>query len=72
MLTYGSYNQKNLQFDLSSPVYKGWSTIIAGGGGSGDDFRNGPDGFGSPSKNLAIYDKTIKTFGQSSIDFGGY
>ncbi|MDR3702403.1 MAG: TonB-dependent receptor [Candidatus Sulfopaludibacter sp.] len=32
MLTYGSYNQKNLQFDISSPVYKGWSTILAGGG----------------------------------------
>lgn len=72
MLTYGSYNQKNLQFDISSPVYKGWSTILAGGGGMGDDFRNGPDGFGSPSKDLAIYDKTIKTFGQSSLDFGGY
>jgi iron complex outermembrane recepter protein len=72
MLTYGSYNTKNLQFDLSSPVYKGWSTILAGGLGDGDDFRNGPDGFGSPSKDLAFYDKTIKQFGQSSIDFGGY
>ena len=72
MLTYGSYNQKNLQFDISSPVYKGWSTILAGGGGMGDDFRNGPDGFGSPSKDLAIYSKTIKTFQQSSFDFGGY
>ena len=39
---------------------------------NGDDFRNGPDGFGSPSKDLAFYDKTIKQFGQSSIDFGGY
>jgi iron complex outermembrane receptor protein len=72
MLTYGSYNQKNLQFDVSSPVYKGWSTIFAGGGGMGDDFRNGPDGFGSPSKDLAVYSKTIKTFQQNSIDFGGY
>ncbi len=72
MLTYGSYNQKNLQFDISSPVYKGWSTILAGGGGLGDDFRNSPDGFGNPSKDLAIYSKTIKTFQQSSIDFGGY
>ncbi len=72
MLTYGSYNQKNLQFDVSSPVYKGWSTILAGGGGMGDDFRNGPDGFGSPSKDLAIYDKTIKKFQQSSLEFGGY
>jgi len=72
MLTYGSYNQKNLQFDVSSPMYKGWSTIFAGGLGNGDDFRNGPDGFGSPSKDLAFYDKTIKQFGQSSIDFGGY
>ncbi|MDE3165402.1 MAG: TonB-dependent receptor [Acidobacteriota bacterium] len=72
MLTYGSYNQKNLQFDLSSPVYKGWSAILAGGGGLGDDFRNGPDGFNNPSKDLAIYGKTIKTFQQSSLDFGGY
>lgn len=72
MLTYGSYNQRNLQFDISSPVYKGWSTILAGGGGLGDDFRNGPDGFGSPSKDLAIYNKTIKTFHQSSLDVGGY
>ncbi len=72
LLSYGSYNQKNLQFDLSSPVYKGWSTILAGGGGMGDDFRNGPDGFGSPSKDLAIYSKTIKTFKQNSFDFGGY
>ena len=72
MLTYGSYNQKNLQFDISSPVYKGWSTILAGGGGIGDDFRNSPDGWGSPSKDLAIYNKTIKTFQQNSIDFGGY
>jgi iron complex outermembrane receptor protein len=31
LLTYGSYNQKNLEFDISSPVYKGWSTILAGG-----------------------------------------
>lgn len=72
MLTYGSYNTRNLEFDLSSPVYKGWSTIVAGGLGDGDDYRNGPDGFGSPNKDLAFYDKTIKTFGQSSIDFGGY
>jgi iron complex outermembrane receptor protein len=72
LLTYGSYNQKNLQFDISSGIYKGWSTILAGGGGQGDDFRNGPDGFGNPSKDLAIYDKTIKTFHESSVDFGGY
>ena len=72
MLTYGSYNQKNLEFDVSTPVYKGWSTILAGGGGMGDDFRVGPDGFGSPSKDLAIYSKTIKTFQQNSLDFGGY
>lgn len=72
MLTYGSFNQKNLQFDLSSPVYKGWSTILAGGGGLGDDFRTGPDGFGNSNKDLAVYSKTIKTFQQSSVDFGGY
>ena len=72
MFTYGSYNQRNLQFDISSPVYKGWSTILAGGGGLGDDYRNSPDGFGNPSKDLAVYSKTIKTYQQNSIDFGGY
>ncbi len=72
LLSYGSYNQKNLEFDYASPVYKGWSTIVAGGGGVGDDFRNGPDGFGNPSKDLAIYSKTIKTFQQNTLDFGGY
>ena len=72
MLTYGSYSQKNLQFDISSPVYKGWSTIFAGGGGLGDDFRTSPDGFGNPGKDYSLYNKTIKTFQQSAIDFGGY
>ena len=72
LLSYGSYNQKNAEFDISSPVWKGWSTILAGGGGMGDDFRNGPDGFGSPSKDLAIYSKTLKSFHQNTIDFGGY
>ncbi|MDE3195719.1 MAG: TonB-dependent receptor, partial [Acidobacteriota bacterium] len=72
MGTYGSYDTRNLQFDLSSPVYKGWSTIVAGGLGDGNSYRVGPDNFGNSSKDLAFYDKTIKTFGQSSIDFGGY
>ncbi len=72
MLTYGSYNQRNGVFDISTPVYKGWSAVFAGGGGLGDDYRNGPDGFGSPSKDLAFYNKTLKTYKQSSFDFGGY
>ena len=72
LLSYGSYNQKNLQFDVSTPEYKGWSAIFAGGGGQGNDFRIGPDGFGSPSKDLAAYGKTIKSFKQSSVSLGAY
>jgi iron complex outermembrane receptor protein len=70
--TYGSYNQRNLAFDLASSVYNGWSAIVAAGGNLGDDFRSGPDGFNNPSKDYAVYSKALKTFEDSSFDLGGY
>ncbi len=71
-MTYGSYNQKNMAFDLASGVYDGWSAILAAGGGLGDDFRTGLDGFNNPSKDYAVAPKVLKTFGDNSFDLGGY
>ncbi len=71
-MTYGSYNQKNMDFRLNTGTYHGWSTVLAGGLGNGDSYRTAPDGFTSPSENYAIYLKTIKTFQSGSLEFGGY
>ena len=72
-LTYGSYNQRNIEFNLASGLFHGWSTVLSAGGGLGDDFRQGPDGFGNPSKDWAINNKTIKTFHDNdSFSVGAY
>ena len=71
-ITYGSYGQKNVEFNVASGVYHGWSSVLSAGTGSGDDFRNGLDGFGSPSKDYAINTKTVKSFQDNSFEFGGY
>ncbi len=72
-LTYGSYNQKDLVFNLGSGVYRGWSTVFSGGGDIGNDFRVGyGDNFGNPSKDWALYNKTIKTYHQDSFAIGSY
>ena len=71
-VTYGSYHQKNLEFNLSSGLHDGWATELSFGGGTGDDFRRSPDGFQNPSKDFAVLSKTIKTAGSSSFELGGY
>ena len=71
-LTYGSYGQKNVEFDLRSGLYHGWSTILAGGAGNGDSFRDAADGFKSPNENYSIYLKTVKHFSAGAVAFGGY
>ncbi len=71
-VTYGSYGQKNIEFDLRTGDYHGWSTVLAGGAGEGDSFRTAPDGFTSPSNDYAIYMKTVKSFTGGNVAFGGY
>jgi len=71
-LTYGSYNQKNLVLNAASGLYHGWSSVLSFGAGSGNDFRQSPDGFNNPSKDIAIFSKTVKTFQQNSFELGGY
>ncbi len=70
--TYGSYNQKNMEFNLASGLYHGWSDALSFGIGSGDDFRKGIDGFNNYGKNYAAYDKAVKVFDQNSFSIGGY
>ncbi len=70
--TYGSYQQKDLVASGSSGIYHGWSTLLSGGAGKGDDFRKAPDGFKNPSKDWAVLGKTLKTFNGNSFELAGY
>lgn len=71
-LSFGSYSQKNLELNLFSGDYHGWSTVLSGGMGKGDSFRSGPDGFGNPDKDGALYTKTTKSFQSGAFSVGGY
>jgi iron complex outermembrane receptor protein len=71
-LTYGSYNQANLAFVMNTGKFHGWSTVIGGGVGQGDDYRLAPDGFANQSKDGSIFGKTIRTFSAGSFVFGTY
>ena len=70
--TYGNYGQKNIEFNLRTGSYHGWSTVLAGGMGNGNSFRKAADGFQNPYNDYAIYLKTIKSFSAGSFEFGGY
>ncbi len=70
--TYGSFNVKDLSANFTTGVYRGWSGVIAAGVGSGNDFRNAPDGFQNPGKDLAFFGKVIKSYGNNSFEAGGY
>ena len=43
--TYGQFNQRNLAFVMNTGNFHGWSTVVGGGVGDGDDYRVAPDGF---------------------------
>jgi iron complex outermembrane recepter protein len=69
-LTQGPYGQQNFAFVGNTGNYKGWGTVLGGGLGRGDDYIQGPDGFGNHSQNGSVFGKTIKTFSAGSIAFG--
>ncbi|MCA7121141.1 MAG: TonB-dependent receptor [Acidibrevibacterium sp.] len=70
--SYGSYDTVNLNFDIRTGNIGGWSTVIAGGIGEGNDFRTSQNGFDSPAENYAFYVKTVKNFSDGDVSFGGY
>lgn len=69
-VTDGPWGQQNFAFVGNTGSFKGWSTVLGGGLGRGDDFREAPDGFGNPTKNGSVFGKTIKTFSAGSFAFG--
>lgn len=71
-LTYGSFNQKNLELDMRTGLHDGWSSVFALGLGNGDSYRTGPDGFNNPNHDIAAFAKTIKSFSAGSVEFGTY
>jgi iron complex outermembrane receptor protein len=71
-VTDGPYGQQNFAFVGNTGSFKGWSTVLGGGLGSGDDFRQAPDGFGNPTKDGSVFGKTVKSFSAGSIAFGSF
>jgi iron complex outermembrane receptor protein len=71
-VSFGSYNQKNLELNLFTGDFRGWSTVVSGGLGKGDSFRQAADGFKNPDKNGAIFVKTSKSFTSGAFSIGGY
>lgn len=70
--TFGRFSQKNGDFALNTGLHDGWSAMLAGGGGSGDSFRQGiGDNFGNPSHDYATYGKVDKTALQNQANFSG-
>lgn len=69
-LTDGPYGQQNFAFVGNTGTFKGWGTVLGGGLGRGDDYLQGPDGFGNHSQNGSVLGKTIKNFAAGSIALG--
>ncbi len=70
--TQGPHGQQNIAFVGNTGQFHGWSTVIGGGVGRGDSYRQAPDGFGNHTKNGSIFGKTLKTFSRGSLAFGAF
>ncbi len=70
--TEGPYGQQNFAFVGNTGQFDGWSTVVGGGLGRGDSYRQGPDGFGNHTKNGSIFGKTLRTFSRGSLAFGAF
>jgi iron complex outermembrane receptor protein len=71
-LTVGSDSARNLSYRFDSGRHRGWSTVLAGGTGSADSFRNAADGFANRGQNYAFFLKTRKQFSNGNFAFGVY
>ena len=71
-VTYGQFNQRNVAFVMSTGSFHGWSTVVGGGVGDGEDFRVAPDGFANSTRDGSAYGKTVKSFAAGSFAFGAY
>lgn len=71
-LTQGPYGQQNFAFVANTGSFHGWSTVVGGGLGRGDDYRVAPDGFGNHAVDGSGFGKSLKTFSAGSFVFGAY
>ncbi len=69
-ITDGPWGQQNFAFVGNTGMFYGWSTVLGGGLGRGDDYRPAPDGFNDPAKNGSAFGKTVKSFSTGSIAIG--
>ena len=70
--TQGPYGQQNFALVGNTGAFKGWSTVVGGGVGRGDDYRPAPDGFANPAKNGSVFGKTLRTFSAGSLAFAAF
>jgi iron complex outermembrane receptor protein len=70
--TQGPYGQQNFALVGNTGAFKGWSTVVGGGLGRGDDYRPAPDGFSNPAQNGSVFGKTLKTFSAGSLAFATF
>jgi iron complex outermembrane receptor protein len=70
--TYGAFDQKNIGFVFNTGNIKGWSTVVGGGVGDGDDYRVAPDGFANSTQDGSAFGKTVRSFSAGSFAFGAY
>jgi len=70
--TYGAFDQKNIAFVFNSGNIRGWSTVVGGGVGDGNDYRVAPDGFGNSTSDGSAFGKTVRSFAAGSFAFGAY
>ena len=70
--TYGQFNQRNIAFVMNTGNIRGWSTVVGGGLGDGDDYRVAPDGFANNTRDGSAFGKTVRSFAAGSFAFGAY
>ncbi len=68
----GPYGQQDFAFVGNTGRFHGWSTVLGGGLGRGDDYRPGPDGFGNPAQDGSAFGKTLRDFSSGSLAFSAF
>ncbi len=69
-MTSGSDQTEGAHVVLDTGTHHHWSTVVAAGFQRDNTFRTGS--FRAPSRSSAFFAKTVKTFRNGSLSFGGY
>lgn len=70
--TYGLYGQRNIAFVGNTGNFHGWSTVVGGGVGDGNSYRDTLDGFHNAGQSGSVFGKTIREFSAGSFEFGAF